>query len=463
MPITPPAAPWACWAAAGHNGAVLFAASSPLHNVELNTERKNLRLLIQLRWLAVMGQIVTISLVHSGMNIPLPLLPMASVVLTLVLANLGYTLWLEWRPATVTPAVLFVALLVDVAALTLQLYLSGGVNNPFIYLFLLQVILGTVLLRAQYAWTMVGITALCVLTLAFYYHPLPVVLGTGLPNLYTLGLLICFALTTILMVVFITQVVSNLRQRDSRLADMRQRASEEEHIVRMGLLATGAAHELGTPLATMSVILGDWQRVPQVRSDPDLMADLTEMQDQLLRCKGIVNGVLLSAGETRAAGLESTTLLRFMEELVARWRQHHDPEKFFFTHQIERDVDILSDTALEQMICNVLDNAFEASPREVHLHLERTGDQLELVVRDRGPGFDPAILAKLGKPYQSTKTGRAGRGVGLFLVVNVVRSLGGSVQAGNRMHGGAEVRIRLPLASITLENSHGHATPTAAG
>lgn len=444
---------------------MLFAVDPPSsHRVERNTERKNLRLLIQLRWLAVVGQIVTISLVHSGMNIPLPLGAMTLVVLALVLTNWCYMLWLQWFPASVTPRVLFGALLVDVVSLTLQLYLSGGTNNPFIYLFLLQVILGTVLLRPRYAWAMVVITALCVLMLTFYYQPLSVALGSGLPNLYTIGLLICFALTTILMVVFITQVVSNLRQRDSRLADMRQRATEEEHIVRMGLLATGAAHELGTPLSTMSVILGDWQHMAQVRDDPDMLADLEEMQAQLLRCKAIVNGVLLSAGETRAAGLESTTLMRFMQQVVGRWRQHHEPEKFFFTHQIERDVTILSDTALEQVICNVLDNALEASPSEVHLHMEIVQDQLELVVRDLGPGFAEAILAKFGKPYQSTKKGRPGRGVGLFLVVNVVRSLGGSIQAGNRKHGGAEVRIRLPLASITLEKPHGNTTaPAAAG
>lgn len=442
---------------------MLLTATPQIYRVERNTERKNMRLLIQLRWLAVVGQIITISLVYSGMGIAVPMLPMMGVALALALTNLGYRAWLQWRPATVTPQVLFVALLADVVALTLQLYLSGGTNNPFIYLFLLQVILGTVLLRPQYAWAMVCITAVCVVALTFYYRPLPVTLGGGLSNLYTLGLLICFALTTVLMVVFITQVVSNLRQRDSRLADMRQRATEEEHIVRMGLLATGAAHELGTPLATMSVILGDWQRMGPVREDPDLMADLAEMQAQLLRCKAIVNGVLLSAGETRAEGLESTTLLHFMEQLVARWRQHHEPQKFFFTHQLKRDVPILSDTALEQVICNVLDNAYEASSQEVHLHLECSDDMLELVVRDRGPGFSDAIFAKLGKPYQSTKQGRPGRGVGLFLVVNVVRSLGGSVQAGNRMHGGAEVRIRLPLASITLEKNHGNPTPTAAG
>ena len=442
---------------------MLFAAEPTSERVERNTERKNLRLLIQLRWLAVIGQIITISLVHSGMGIALPLMPMVSVVLGLVMTNVAYMMWLQLRPSTVTPGVLLGALLVDVLALTLQLYWSGGVNNPFIYLFLLQVILGTVLLRAQYAWAMVGITALCVLLLAFFYQPLPVALGSGLPNLYTLGLLICFALTTILMVVFITQVVSNLRQRDSRLADMRQRASEEEHIVRMGLLATGAAHELGTPLATMSVILGDWQHMAQVRDDPDMLDDLNEMQEQLLRCKAIVNGVLLSAGETRAAGLESTTLMRFMQQLVGRWRQHHEPEKFFFTHQVERDVPILSDTALEQVICNLLDNAYEASPQEVHMHMDIADDTLELVVRDLGHGFAESILAKLGKPYQSTKKGRPGRGVGLFLVVNVVRSLGGTVQAGNRINGGAEVRIRIPLASITLEKPHGNATSTAAG
>lgn len=426
-----------------------------------------MRLLIQLRWLAVLGQIITMSLVHYGMGIRLPLPEMGSVLLALVITNLLYAYCFQWQRRNVTPGGLFIALLADVAALAVQLYLSGGANNPFIYLFLLQVILGTILLRPLYTWAMVCITAMCVTGLLLHYRPLSVQLARedGLSNLYLQGVLICFALTTVLLVVFTTQIVSNLRRRDSRLAAMRQRATEEEHIVRLGLLATGAAHELGTPLATMSVILGDWQRMSQIKSDPTLMEDLTEMQQQLLRCKEIVTGVLMSAGSNRAGALESTTLLKFMEQLVAQWRQHHAPKKFFFTHDVDDDLEILSDTALQQVICNVLDNAYEASPNEVHLHLDMTpADELRLTVLDKGPGFDPLMLERLGKPLQSSKQGRPGRGVGLFLVMNVVRSLGGTLTVSDRPAGGANVCITFPLSAITLEDSdHASATSTAAG
>lgn len=437
-----------------------------LFHVEFNTERRNMQLLIQLRWLAVVGQVLTILFVHFVLGIALPLPEMGLVLLALVITNLVYVVCFKWQRRNVTSFVLFVALLADVAALALQLHLSGGASNPFIYLFLLQAILGAVLLKPVYTWGIVLITSVCAVRLAMSHRPLAVQFQgiEGLNNLYVVGLLICFSLTTVLLVVFITRIVTNLRRRDSRLASMRQKASEEEHMVRMGLLATGAAHELGTPLATMSVILGDWHRMPEIQRNPELLLDLEEMQQQLLRCKHIVTGVLQSAGETRADSPETTTLFAFMDGLVQRWREHHFPEKFFFTTDVEADMPIVSDTALHQMICNVLDNAYEASPREVHMHMECVHDELRLTVRDRGPGFAPAILRNLGKPNQSTKKGRPGRGVGLFLVLNVARSLGGRVEAGNRETGGAEVQIRLPLSAITTLGpaSHGPAPAAAA-
>jgi two-component system sensor histidine kinase RegB len=102
------------------------------------------------------------------------------------------------------------------------------------------------------------------------------------------------------------------------------------------------------------------------------------------------------------------------------------------------------------MICNVLDNALEASPHWVGLTAAHDGDALTLTIMDAGPGFAPEMLAQFGKPYQSTK-GRPGGGLGLFLVVNVARTLGGSVSAMNRPEGGAVVTLTLPLAAITLE------------
>jgi len=236
---------------------------------------------------------------------------------------------------------------------------------------------------------------------------------------------------------------------------MRQRAAEEEHIVRMGLLASGAAHELGTPLATLAVILGDWRRMPTFTQDPELLQEIGEMQAQVQRCKSIVSGILLSAGEARGESSEKTSICTFLDDLVHEWRSTRSASALDYDNQLVHDLPMVSDSTIKQMVCNVLDNAFEASPRRVHLEASCDSDMLNLRVTDSGPGFAPAMLAQLGKPYQSSK-GRAGSGLGLFLVVNVARTLGGTVSASNRSGGGAEVRISLPLSSIVLEGDASH-------
>jgi two-component system sensor histidine kinase RegB len=107
------------------------------------------------------------------------------------------------------------------------------------------------------------------------------------------------------------------------------------------------------------------------------------------------------------------------------------------------------------MICNVLDNALEASPQWLAMEAQCEDGSLTLTVRDSGPGFAQAMLSQFGKPYQSTK-GRPGGGLGLFLSVNVARTLGGTVTAMNREEGGALVRITLPLATIAIEEGDEH-------
>src|SRR5690606_25586014 len=155
----------------------------------------------------------------------------------------------------------------------------------------------------------------------------------------------------------------NLRAGYAQLSDLRQRAAEEEHIVRMGLLASGAAHELGTPLSTLSVILGDWRRMPEFANNPELREEIGEMQTQVLRCKAIVSGILLSAGEARGESSVKTTINTFLNELADEWRESRPVVAFDYDNRIERDQPVVFDSALKQMICNVLDNALEASPR----------------------------------------------------------------------------------------------------
>jgi len=434
----------------------LAGASAP----DDSSRRKNMQLLIQLRWLAVLGQIAAISVTHWGFGIRLPFNDMLAALIGLVIFNAVSLLRLR-MPRRIGNLELLVALLVDVAMLTAQLSLSGGAGNPFVFLYLLQVSLGAVLLPAKLSWIMVALAIVCFIGLALFGRPLalPFDHDLGLFSPYVQGLLICFALNAVLLAVFITRINRNLRARDAHLANLRQRAAEQEHIVRMGLLASGAAHELGTPLATLAVILGDWRRMPAFVDNPELLQELDEMQAQILRCKSIVSGILLSAGEARGESPVLGTVRTFFEELATQWRGTRPVAGFAFQNRFGPDLSIICDSAIKQMICNVLDNALEASPQWVGFELGRIDDTLTLTITDAGPGFDPAMLARLGQPYQSSKN-RPGSGLGLFLVVNVARTLGGSVTVSNRPQGGAAVTIALPLASMApgrqMDKVHEH-------
>jgi two-component system, sensor histidine kinase RegB len=424
--------------------------------VEHGARHQNMLHLIQLRWIAVFGQVTTIAAVTAGLGIRLPLPQMLAVLACLIAFNIGSHLrWHERRD--VTNGELFVALLVDVASLTAQLYFSGGTTNPFAFLYLLQVILSAVLLKAWSTWTIVAITTVCLAGLALFSEPLamPLEQGHTFPGLYVQGMLICFVLNAGLLVFLITRISRNLRARDTQLAEVRQRAAEEEHIVRMGLLASGAAHELGTPLATLSVILGDWRRMPEFAQNPELQEEIQEMQAQLQRCKTIVSGILLAAGEARGESSARSTIGAFLDELVREWRTSRPVVAFEFEGKVDANFPVVFDSTLKQMVFNVLDNALEASPQWLKFDALREGEMLKMRVTDAGPGFSSATLASFGKPYNSSK-GRPGGGLGLFLVVNVARTMGGTVTARNRPEGGAIVELSLPLASIALEQEKDH-------
>jgi two-component system sensor histidine kinase RegB len=413
----------------------------------------NMQQLIQLRWLAVLGQLVTIAFSQFIVLMQLPLWQMLTVIGGLV----GFNLFSAWfwrvqrdgRSREVSNRDLFLSLLIDVFALTALLYFSGGATNPFSSLYLLQIVLGAVILEGGSLWVLIGISTVCYAALTRNHHPL-LLLPENLPDPYLQGMLLCFAINAALLSLFVTHVNRMQRERDARLADLRQRALEEEHIVRMGLLASGAAHELSTPLSTMAVILGDWGHMPALQAVSGIQEDLDEMQRQVSRCKAIVTGILQSAGETRGEAPEESTVCTFLDELVEEWKETRMPADFVYANDFGEDMPIVSDDALKQTLCNVLDNALEASPDWVKLRVTRTQDSLLLVVSDDGPGFPEEMLANIGKPYQSSK-GRPDSGIGLFLVVNVIRTLGGTVSARNLDSGGAIVILSLPLKALKKE------------
>lgn len=417
---------------------------------------RNMRLLVQLRWIAVGGQLITILGVHYGLNIPLPLLPMLAIVAALALANHFARHTLYRRP--IGQGAIFLALLFDVVALSLQLYLSGGADNPFIAFYLLQLVLGAILLPVRLVAVLLVATAAAYVLLILYGVPLvyPITLLVAAPFIESVGAWIGFTLTAGLLVVFVTRVIRNLRARDAYLAEARETAAEEEGFIRLGLLASGAAHELGTPLSSLSVILNDWSRMPHLTSDPELFIDLQEMRSDVVRLKATVGDILHSVGAPRGEDLGRTPVEPYLGEIVDSWSAVHPQVPTTLECRDVARAALVTEPALRQVLLSLLDNAAEASSACIAVTAWRSGQGLHIAITDQGPGFTDEQLATLGKPIRSTKG--AGRGLGLFLAAALARRLGGRLTAKNRPEGGATVELVLPVATLDTEGTDSTAT-----
>ena len=412
--------------------------------------RQNMLQLIHLRWIAVAGQVVTILAVHFSFGFKLPLAAMMLTLAALVSLNLFSLLRLK-RAEPLGPYDLFVALALDALALTVQLFFSGGATNPFTTLYLLHVILATVLLEAWATWAIVALISFCFVGLIAFNRP---IVASGLSDqafsdLFIMGMLIGIVLDALLLVTFVGRINANLRRHDARLAELRQRAAEEAHIVRMGLLASGAAHELGTPLATLDVILGDWRHMSLFKANPELARELEDMRGEVSRCKSIVTGVLQSAGEARSGEVRAGTLRAFMDEVIGEWRATRDNRILIYETDLLDTTPIVAESTLKQGVHNVLDNALEAGATKIWFRASMRDGWVVIEVEDNGPGFAAGALEDFGKPYNSTKD-RVGGGLGLFLVVNVLRKLGGVAEASNAPGKGARVVMQLPLSALEL-------------
>jgi two-component system sensor histidine kinase RegB len=410
---------------------------------------ENMRQLVQLRWIAVAGQVLAILVAHFALGVRLPLVAMLAVAAALASANLVFTLGI--RRARLAGAEFLLALLIDMAALTAQLYLSGGADNPFISLYLLQVVLGAILLPPALVAPLVAACCVAYAWLSVRHLPLrvPDTLSSALPDLLLIGQVASFVMVAGLLVLFITRVSRNLRARDAYVAELAQRAAEEDGIVRMGLFASGAAHELSTPLSTLSVLVADWQRDRRIAADDGLREELAEARAEIERCKQIVSNILHSAGEARGEAMGSTDVAELLAGIAADWCEAHSASSLAHTAEGLQGARVAAEPALRQAIWSLLENAADVSPSAVSLTAERGGREVAICVRDKGPGFREDQLAKVGKLYQSTKG--PGHGLGLFLAVNVARRLGGRLAAANLQPRGAEVRMVLPLVSDSGE------------
>lgn len=404
----------------------------------------NLRRLVWLRGLAIVGLSMMLAGAGPLFRIIVPL--GAPLTLLSLWAALNLLTWLRLRrPTAVSNGELLAQLGADLVLLTAFLAFSGGPANPLTSLYLPPVAVAAAILPARHAWAVASLSVVAYSSLWRFSVPLTVEDVDSAMQMHLVGMWLTFAASALLIAGFVTRMTVALRERDRQLAAAREQALRDERIVALGNLAAGAAHELGTPLATMAVIAGELADDPAMPGE--LRGDLKLLREQIVACKSIITGLAERAGPGRAEGGSAMGVDRWIEKMVARWRSLRPQiePRLSLTGSMAAP-SIVAETTLEQALLSLFNNAADASPGDIEITASWTADHLQLKILDRGPGIAEALRLRAGREYFSTR--HEGAGIGLFLAHATLDRFGGDIVLEPRPGGGTLTRVELPLKTL---------------
>ena len=412
-----------------------------------DTSRRNAARLILLRNVEIAAIAIGIVIATAYFELALPLRPLF-IILALIVA-LNVVAWLRYRRGNRIPdGEIFSHMLLDVAGLTAVFFFTGGASNPFVWFYLLPLMIAATILPRTHTWIMAAVTVVAYTSLFLIDAPVESEHAhhdhaSGF-QMHVFGMWLGFVMSAGFVAVIIVGMAHTLRQRDRRLAEVREQALRDERLVALGTLAAGAAHELGTPLGTMAILTAELENDYQDPAYADLHGKLGILRSQVDRCKSALSVISAEAGADRAEAGKRMPVGDYLEEVIGEWRfQRPDASLDYHTGEQAPDADILSERTLTQALINILNNAADASPDDVWLRSGWSTTELLLEIGDRGTGIDTAIQGQLGRTPVSTKIG--GLGVGLYLAHATLQRLGGTVTIHNRDGGGTLTRITLPL------------------
>jgi two-component system sensor histidine kinase RegB len=266
-------------------------------------------------------------------------------------------------------------------------------------------------------------------------------------NLHIFGMWFGFVFSAGLVAFFVTQLSKTLKEQERSLSDARENALRDERVISLGTLAASAAHDMGTPLGTVSIIAHEMKLDYPKDQFADLHGQLVIIDEQVARCKQALSVLSASAGEMRAESGKSMLLINYIDEVLNQWRAHNVATKLNLDISPTIDVNavIIADRTLTHSIINILNNAAKVSPTGTAITFSAQWDSKHLFLRvqDFGPGFPEEIVKFAGK--QPVVSNSQGLGVGLFLTYSAINRLGGKIKLFNAKKGGACVEINLPL------------------
>jgi len=417
----------------------------PVLDLAHNHPRRNVRLdtLVRLRWLAVIGQTTAVLVVYFGLEFEMPVWSCLAVIALSAWLNVALRLRF-YMTQRLDPDRAAWLLAFDVAELAVLLYLTGGLQNPFAFLFLAPVLLSATALPPRFT-VILGVFAIaCATVLVFIHYPLPWDPDDPLtlPPIFMFGVWLSILLSIGFIGVYAWQITEESRQLSDALAATELVLAREQHLSQLDGLAAAAAHELGTPLSTISVIAKELENaIPAEAPHGD---DVRLLREQAKRCRDILSKItqLSASGEP----FDRMPLAALMEEVVAPYRDFGVAIDVRAAGDASPEPVVARNPAVLYGLGNLMENAVDFAADRVAVAAHWSEDTVEISITDDGPGFAAEIAARIGEPYVTSRPDldkedeSGGLGLGFFIAKTLLERAGATLSFENRKmpeHGAA--------------------------
>ncbi len=392
--------------------------------------------LIKIRWIAIFGQFLAVFIVFYIIKIEIPLFEVLTIILLSVAVNF-FSYLEERKNKSISNVKAFSFLLFDILQLGFLLFLTGGIVNPFSILILAPVITSASYLPALMTVILSTISIIIIVTLNFYYVPLYLGSEFYLPEIYNFGLVASLIITVIFIAIYAYLFASSSRKISNALSVSKLQILNQKKITEVGSLSAAAAHELGTPLNTIFLILNDLLKEKKLVEDKNILKDIRLLKSQAERCKEILQRFSKNPLKLKDKFLDK---VKITDLIKINFDKFNKNKKLNIKNiQIIEEPEIHFKDEMMYALGNIIQNAIFYSKETITVKLDYNKTHLKIFIIDDGLGFSKDIFDKLGEPYVSKNS--QGMGLGIFIAKNLIENMGGNINFYNSKDNNAVVEI----------------------
>ena len=405
----------------------------------LNLDKKTL---VILRWIAIAGQLAAVGLVYFYLKLEFPIILCLSIIFIGFLTNIF--LQLKVKSILLKDFYASIFLIYDLVQLSLLLYLTGGISNPFCILMIVPAIVSSTFLSMGTTIILVSLTIIFLYFLTIFHYPLPGIHEHGFtfPKLYLVGYHLAIIIGLIFLSYFGIRFSGESKRRSEAVNKLQQVIAKEYELESLGGQAAAAAHSLGTPLATINVVASELKK--ELKDNKDLAKDVDLLVSQTKRCGEILKQISQKKIKDDEF-FKRTNLEDLLEEIITSFKETSSKKIILSSEKDKNKLMISRSPEIIYGLRNFIGNAVKFSKEKVEIKLNSNKSEIEIIIHDDGPGFPDDIIDIIGEPYIKSKSKNinqnAGTGLGTFLGKTFLERSGAKLFFSNEKNGGAKVKI----------------------